>query len=172
MMRTLACLTCIWLTLLCLHAHSLPFAQVSETEVLADLPAQARLERPVTSANLSGGGTQEAVVFYSVPIGTEGTIVKASSHVAVFQQTNNQLKNVWTLDCNGAYPGFSADTGVYDINRTGRAKIVVDCEGTTVCPNFFGIFEYKAGRIVPVASEFKPLETCRVEVGLGQRRSP
>lgn len=164
MITTLARLAGIWLTLSWHQASPSLSTQVSEADILAHLPAHARLERPVVRAGLSRTAEPEAVVFYSAPTGTQGAIVTASSHVVVFQQLNNELKKLWTLDCNGAYAGFSPDTGVYDINKTGPPKIVVDCEGTTVCPNFFGIFEYKDGKIVPVPSEFRPLETCRVEV--------
>ncbi|MHB8501143.1 MAG: hypothetical protein ACYDCG_01640 [Candidatus Acidiferrales bacterium] len=163
MKRMLSVAAVAGISLLCGAAQPRP-TQLSEADILRHLPAGARLERPATEANLSRRTAPELVVFYSAPTRNIGTIVKASSHVAVFEQFNNQLKNLWTLDCTGAYQGFFPDTGVYDINKSGSPKIVVDCEGTTVCPNFFGVFEYKEGGIEPVPSQFKPLETCRVEV--------
>lgn len=133
----------------------------TRSDLTGYLPRGAKLELPVVWTQLGPGTPEQAVVFYSAP----GRIPSlADSHVTVLQQADTGMMKLWTLNCQGAYTGFMPDTGVYDINHTGRPKIVVDCEGTTVCPNFFGIFEYQDGKIQPVRTDFRPLETCHVEL--------
>jgi hypothetical protein len=101
------------------------------------------------------------VLFYSYPKRQPRTTFNA---VAVLERRASGITKLWSVDCGGAYVGFFPDTGVYDINHTGRPKIVVDCEGTTVCPNFFGVYEYRNGHIEPVPADFQPLMTCRVKL--------
>lgn len=128
--------------------------------ILRSLPAGARLERPAVRVRFPGAQAPDEVVFYSAPAEARGG--GRSSYVAVFGVSSGGLARLWALDCRGAYGGFFADTGVYDINRTGQPKIVVDCEGTTVCPHFFGVYEYRQGKFQAVPSDFEPLDTCQV----------
>jgi hypothetical protein len=136
-------------------------AKVSNSNLMRRLPAGAKLDLPPSWARLAKGGEEQVVLFYSSP--TMGSRA-LSSHVMVLQQKGPVLKVLWKLDCNGAYSGFFPGTGVYDINHTGRPKIVVNCAGFTVCPNRFGIFEYSHGAFRSVPSDFAPLKTCRVEL--------
>lgn len=130
-------------------------------DLLRFLPGEAKLELAPVRTHLATGGPEQLVVFYTSP---DPTSHVPWSQVAVLEPNDNELKRIWTLNCGGAYVGFFPDSGVYDFTHSGHPEIVVDCEGTTVCPNFFGIFEYRDGKILPIPADFKPLETCQVSL--------
>ena len=145
-------------------------ATAGRSDVLHFLPAGAHLLRAPVWARLARGAPEAAVVFFAYRAEKSPS---ASAYVEVLKREGAGLRPVWRLDCHGAYPSFHTDSGVYDINHTGRPKIVVDCAGTTVCPNFFGIFQYAHGGIVPVPADFQPLHTCRVKLAdLGSSATP